>query len=183
MKFGWRWLILLGWWLAAVQPLRAHGGGAPVLTNATAGPYLVSAWMQPDPLRVGEVHLTVAVTETPAPDAPPGEGGPPVLEATVGVQARFLGGNISPIVTKATHEEAVNKILYETDFHIPQAGKWEITLAIEGPNGPAETRFTVDVLPVSRRNGWLIGGAAVVVLLIGWATARRRRAPSSGKGI
>ncbi|RME50422.1 MAG: hypothetical protein D6796_02980 [Caldilineae bacterium] len=180
MKRGRRWLVLLlGWLAVTAQPLWAHGGGTPVLTNATAGPYLVSVWMSPDPLRVGTVHLTVAVIEA----ASGGENGPPVLEATVGVRARPLAGDAAPIVTEATHAEALNKILYETDFEVPQAGRWEIALAIEGPDGPAEVNFSVEVLPSSRRTGWLIGGGAgVLILLIGWMAARRRRSLPAGKG-
>ena len=41
----------------------AHGTGTPQLLNAPAGPYLLSVWTDPDPLRTDEAHVVVAVVE------------------------------------------------------------------------------------------------------------------------
>ena len=41
----------------------AHGGGAPQITDAPAGPYRLFAWSSPDPWRTGTAaHITVAIT-------------------------------------------------------------------------------------------------------------------------
>ena len=43
--------------------VHAHGTGTPQLLNAPTGPYLLSVWTDPDPLRVDEAHVVVAVVE------------------------------------------------------------------------------------------------------------------------
>ena len=43
--------------------LAAHGMGKPQVLNEPAGPYLVSVWTDPDPLRADETHVVVGVTD------------------------------------------------------------------------------------------------------------------------
>lgn len=58
----WRWWLVL---LVASWPtvVMAHGNGAPRLVNVVAGPYRLWVWSLPDPMRMGEAHLSVAVEE------------------------------------------------------------------------------------------------------------------------
>ena len=80
-------MVLLGLALAApAGVVWAHGGGVPRLTNVEAGPYWVSVWTQPDPLRVGGAHFTIAVSEPAAATDGRQEAGPPILDAKVQVQ-------------------------------------------------------------------------------------------------
>ncbi|MFQ5576214.1 MAG: FixH family protein [Anaerolineae bacterium] len=156
--------------LAAAQPVWAHGGGAPQLVNAPAGPYRVSVWTQPDPLRAGEVHFTVAVTDPAA--------GAPILDAGVTVTLTPLSGSGAAISSPATHREAVNKIFYETDFELPAAGRWQVVVAVDGPRGRGQTDFEVDALPAAaNRWRWWAGGllAALLTGAVGVAIARRTR--------
>ena len=55
------WLGLALILLFTPPSIQAHGGGVPQLINAKAGPYRVSVCTQPDPIRVCEFHLTLAV--------------------------------------------------------------------------------------------------------------------------
>src|SRR3954465_2530617 len=48
-------------------PLYAHGGGTPRLTSAPVGPYRLYAFTDPEPWRVGQTHVSLAVTK-PTPD-------------------------------------------------------------------------------------------------------------------
>jgi hypothetical protein len=48
--------------LLVVANTRAHGIGTPRVVNQPAGPYLLSAWTDPDPLRMDETHVVVGVT-------------------------------------------------------------------------------------------------------------------------
>jgi len=149
----------------------AHGGGVPQLTNAKAGPYQVSVWTQPDPLRVGEVHFTVAVSE-PGPTGR--EAGSPVLDAVVELQLVPPGEkNKPPLRVSATHNEAVNKLFYEADINLPAEGPWQVSTSVKGPSGSGQTNFTVEVLPPSAFNWWIVlGGAAVVITATGWVVVK-----------
>ena len=103
LRFWARAVLVLGFAFGyAVPTARAHGGGVPQLINAGAGPYWISVWTQPEPLRVGESHFTVAVAEQLNSETTDGELGPPVLAATVELQFELLTGDVQTLVVPAT---------------------------------------------------------------------------------
>ena len=136
----------------ATQPVQAHGGGTPQLVNAEAGPYWVSVWTQPDPLRAGDMHVSVAVSEAPRPGAPEGSAGDLVLDARVHVQVQPMRGSGPTLTAEATHEDAVNKLFYEADLDLPGDGYWEVVISVEGPLGAGSASFDVEALPQSTFN-------------------------------
>ena len=139
----------------------------PQLANAVVGPYRVSVWTQPEPLRVGTMHISVAVSEPPEAGRE-GEVGAPVLDATVRVRLEPLRGEGGAITVFATHEAAVNKILYETDLELPSEGQWRVEVFVDGPAGSGSGAFDVRVLPPSRLNWALVGGAGLLLLTLYW---------------
>ena len=174
-------------WSAVAGPAAAHGGGTPQLTNAEAGPYRVSAWTQPNPIRAGQLHVTVAVSTAPGPDADQGQAGDVVLYATVQVRLEPMGRPGEAVVAPATRENAVNKLFYEADVELPADGLWQATVEVAGPDGRGSTAFEIEALPASTASGlgalpWpVIAGLGLAVLLAGsivWArrpqTADRR---------
>ncbi len=169
LPFKWRqgWVLLLLLWVAATGQAFGHGGGAPQIVNEPAGPYLVSAWTNPDPLRIGTIHMTVAISE------PAGEGfsadavaGEAVLGAAVRVVLESQDNPaIRPVGGLATHEKAMNRLFYEADLEVPETGIWRVTLLIDGPGGTGETGFEVQVLPSTRMNWPVLVAAAAVVIV------------------
>jgi len=166
-------LAILGLLLTALpaQAALAHGGGAPRLTNADAGPYWVSAWTQPDPLRVGQAHVTVAVSE-PNPTAGAREAGQPVLGATVSVRFEPLDRAGETLNLAATHAGAVNKLFYETDLELPHTGRWQVTVFVEGPAGAGSASFEAQVSAPSPFNWTRVAGLGVVALAVVWAVQK-----------
>lgn len=153
--------------------IQAHGGGVPQLTNAKAGPYRVSVWTQPDSLRAGEVHFTVAVSQPGPIDQ---EAGAPILNAVVELQLIPVTGLDHALRVFATHDKAVNKLFYEADVDLLAEGVWQVVVSVEGPSGLDQTDFTVEVLPPATFNWWLVFGGAVVVLAgVGWIIAKSSR--------
>ncbi len=156
-----------------VPPAWAHGGGALQLSNAAAGPYLVSVWTQPDTLRVGALHITVAVSH-PAPDSG-NTAGEPVLGAVIRVVAQPLpeGGNGAPIEVLATSDAALNKLYYEADFEVTQTGTWRFLIEVTGPDGSGTTSFEKEVRPAVTV-GWPVwAGIIGVIVLAGWLAQSR----------
>jgi hypothetical protein len=176
--------LALTWTLAfvtTVQPAQAHGGGEPQLVNAQAGPYRVSAWTQPEPIRVGTMHLSIAVSESPGPGSGGEETGDLVLDAAVQVQMNPMSRPGPGLVTSASREDAVNKLLYEADMELPAEGQWQVVISVEGAAGTGSASFNIEVLPAAASNtlaalgtfralGWPVwAGLALVLLTVGWS--------------
>lgn len=151
-------LSLLPLVLTAATPAWAHGGGTAQLTQAPAGPYEVYAWTNPNPVRVGTMHVTVALTD-PATDEP-------VLGVPVQIIAQPADG--AAVSSAATHDNATIKTYYETDLEMPSTGRWQVTVAFQAPPGSGEARFDVDVQPKAFDNWLLVGVAGLALLIGGW---------------
>jgi hypothetical protein len=161
-------------------PAQAHGGGEPQLVNAQAGPYRVSAWTKPEPIRVGTMHLSVAVSESPGQGSSGEETGDLVLDAAVHVQMNPRSRPGPGLVTSATRQDAVNKLFYEADMELPAEGQWQVVISVEGAAGTGSASFDIDVLPASASNThgvlgtlrslrWSVwAGLALALLTAGW---------------
>lgn len=159
-------VLVLGWLIAiSVLPtaLYAHGGGVPQLTDVVAGPYRLFAWTQPEPLRVGEMHLSIGVVKatTGAGSAGLDEA---VTDATVTVQVAPTNGATTPIIVQAVLQEQLGSYYYEADAILPTTGDWRFTIEVSGALGLGEANFTSEVL-AARQINWLLIAAASLLLL------------------
>jgi len=167
--------------LGFVTVVQAHGGGYPQISNQPVGPYRVSVWTQPQPLRAGsQAHFTIAISK---PLGKPGSlaenAGVPVLGADVQVELIPLSGNTSTLMLQAKSGSGINKLYYETDVEMPAAGRWEVFLAINGDEGGGSTMFEIEVEPPSTTRWILWVSAAVIGLTAAWSA----RAYQHGTGI
>ena len=165
-----------------VRQVWAHGIGTPVQINVPSGPYLLSIWTDPDPLRVDETHVTVAVME-------PETQAPIVTGVQVQVQLTAVADESLSFTAAASADNSANRLLYAAIFeNLPTDGRWRGLISVDGPAGAGQDMpFEVEVLPPAPFN-WLwpgIGGL-VMLLLAWWVRSWRRQAssqPSKGKGI
>jgi hypothetical protein len=164
---------------------RAHGIGTPQALNIVSGPYLISVWTDPDPLRADEAHVVVAVTE-------PESRQPIVTGVEVTVRMQSLD-DPSRQITQTADADETNQLLFAAEFNEQvSAGRWLVAVLATGERGAGEeVSFEVEVSP-ARGFNWLwigIGGLAVAVL--GWALhamrspspaarPRRRAVPPAG---
>lgn len=153
---------------------RAHGGGTAQLTNEDIGPYWISVWTSPEPVREGTLHVTVSVAE-------PGEegerqAGPPVLDATVDLLLIPPEGTMDAVSAEATTEQSANKLFYEADMQLPAAGEWRAHIDVQGEEGSGQAAFDLAVQPVQNSSLLLPGGAALLVIaaFFFFYSARRR---------
>lgn len=160
-------------------PAHAHGGGRAQLTDVPVGPYQVFVWTSPDPWRVGDAHTTVAVTRLL------GDGqAMPVEGAQVRVTYAPVGKPGEMQQMAAVERGGTQPGFYEVDAEVAHTGDWEIRIEVSGPEGSGSTAFTTQVLPAQGFNGWLVGGAALMVLVgIGFLGTRPRKARRSKAGV
>ncbi len=145
----------------------AHGGGTPRLTDAPAGPYRIFVWTQPEPLRAGEVHVTIGVTlaDQPTADAATTAVTQPVTDATVTLRFVAVDGSTEALVRKATLG-GVGAVYYEADASLLTAGAWRFMIEVSGPAGDGAAEFTEELLSARTVNWRLIAGGGVLFVLL-----------------
>jgi len=99
----------------------AHADGGLVVLHQETGPFIVTVFTAPNPLRAGPVDISVLV-QNPANDQP-------VLDGDVLVRLRSEGG--MTLKAQATREMAQNKLLYSALMTLPEAGRWEMAVTIK----------------------------------------------------
>ena len=104
-------------------PLLADGGA--VLARQESGPFVITVFAAPVPLRAGPIDLTVLVQTHDTLE--------PVLDAEVSIR---LDGD-SQIVAAATRSQAQNKLLYAAALEVPQPGEWKYTVSVRSALGQA----------------------------------------------
>ena len=148
--------------------VHAHGTGTPQLLNAPAGPYLLSVWTDPDPLRADEAHVVVAVVEPETQEFI-------VSDVTVTVRLRSLADpTVERVETAET--DSTNRLLFAAEFNDRVTpGRWQVGVSAAGARGAGdEVTFEIDVAP-ARGFNWLwlgVGGLGATVLL--WLLASMR---------
>lgn len=141
----------------------AHTGGTLRLSDAAAGPYRLYAWTQPEPLRVGQNHISVLVLN---PGSAEGVAGEPVLGAQVTVRFEAPTQANEAISVAALATEFLGTIYYEADLELPTSGEWHVTIVVQGALGEGRTQFVGEVLSARTLNWSLIGSAGVGLLLL-----------------
>jgi hypothetical protein len=163
-------ILLAFFTLALAAPARGDGG--TLRLSERAGPYRVSVFTSPEPLRVGAADVSVFVQEAGS--------GAPVADVAVVLTLTPGAGNGPALSYQATADQAVNKLLRAAAVDWPAAGPWRIAVDVEGPRGTA--RCVVDVVvapPLPRwRQMWpWFTWPAVPITLFVLHKLRRQRGP------
>ncbi len=156
----------------------AHSSGAPVLTDKTAGPYRLFAYIQPEQLSVGNAHVAVAVTLAPAKDNQNNGLLEPVNNAHVRLRWEPHSQPTQAFTVEALSQSALSDMFYETDVEIPSADLWRVTIEVEGLQGAGSATFERQVFAERQFNWVLIAatllGLALLIGLLGlWQRTQR----------
>jgi hypothetical protein len=106
-------------WIACIIRTRADGGA--VQFEKSAGPFVITVFTTPSPLRAGPVDISLMIQSR--------ENQQPVLDCQALVELNKEGA--MSIRSEATHEAAQNKLLYAAPVKVPESGLWELEVAIE----------------------------------------------------
>ena len=117
--FGW---LLLGTWCA---PAVADGGSLRL--SGKKGGYQITVFTAPTPFRAGPVDISVLVQD--------GSTGEPMPQARVTVRMTKPGR--PALEYPATTEAATNKLFRAAQFELPEPGRWDMQVQVEGSHGLA----------------------------------------------
>ncbi len=157
-------LLLACYWPAVVT---AHGSGTPQLVNVAAGPYQLWVWSMPDPVRVGDMHISVSVAQPE-----------PVTPLAVHIVLTPADAAFQPIRQQAVRQASLFgdyfEDYYESDFRLTAEGQWSASIQIDGPAGAATAQFPFTVLPPHQINWTIVlWGAMAFAGLLGGLWIRR----------
>jgi hypothetical protein len=107
--------------LTLLAAARASGDGGVVRQQQADGPFLVTVFTAPTPLRAGPVDISVLVQKR--------NSNEPVLDAAVHVTLISTEPGAA-IRSAATRQLATNKLLYAAPLNVPSAGTWDLRVVV-----------------------------------------------------
>lgn len=120
--------------VTAAAPCFADGGR--VVLYGPAGPFLVTVFSAPSPLRAGRVELSVLVQDL--------DTQAPRLDAEVEIALVRPGEELRE---GATHAEAANRWLYVAWFEVDGEGRRELEVDVRSQGGHGTARSSLEVGP------------------------------------
>jgi hypothetical protein len=150
----------LGWLLIGASGEAARGDGGTVRLSRCEGGLQISVFTAPTPFRAGPVDISVLVQDAIT--------GAPIPEARITVKLSPRDQSVLPICLAATSDAATNKLLKAAVLELPEPGRWEVEVAIEGGQRVGRVRFELEA--AGRAPQWpviwpWIGWPAPVILL------------------
>ena len=130
-------ILLIAVFLSALL-LWADGG--TVVLQKRAGPFAITLFGDPTPLRVGRADLSVMCQKV--------EDNSPVLDAKVLLHLRrpSNGANILEFTLPARHDNAGNKLLYAANLDLSSPGNWQVNVDVERNGALASVGGSLTVL-------------------------------------
>jgi hypothetical protein len=113
-------------------PVAASADGGAVLLQETSGPFVITVFTGPPPLRIGVVDVSVLVQDRAE--------GSPILDADVTIQLSppaASNGSEAPITVAATHAQATNKLFYAALVELAVPGIWKLRVDVRQGNAAA----------------------------------------------
>ena len=122
----------------------ARADGGAVRLRQRAGGYQIAVFTSPTPFRAGPVDVSVLVQDAATEECVP------EAQVTVCLKATEDGRALE---CPATTAAATNRLFHVAVFELPEPGRWEAEVAVEGPNGRALLRFGIEAVAPAPR--WL----------------------------
>jgi transposase len=161
--------VIVGWVFLGAWCARAGADGGSMLLSGKMGGYQITVFTAPTPFRAGPVDISVLVQDSLT--------GDPMPDPQVTVRMT-KPGHVA-LEYSAKHEAATNKLFRAAQFELPEPGRWDVQVQVEGSHGPVMIRGEVEAArPLPRwREMWpWIGWPALAIALFGihLVTERRR---------
>jgi hypothetical protein len=119
--------VILGWLLLPIWCATAAADGGSMRLSGKRGDYHISVFTAPTPFRAGPVDVSVLVQDAST--------GNPMTQ--VQVRVRMTKSGRPALEYPATSETATNKLLDAAQFELPEPGRWQMLVQVEGLHGLA----------------------------------------------
>jgi hypothetical protein len=157
--------------LVVATPLLANGGTVRI-SRAAVGPYLVSVFSSPTPLRTGEVDISVLVQDAERES---------ILDVPIEVTATPIRveGGAAPIRHTATREEATNKLFKAAKFDVLHVGEWAFEVTVGGEEGGSVAFLAELTSPTLADRPFLLATLVLLPLgILAWLLLGREEDPA-----
>jgi hypothetical protein len=114
-----------------------HADGGVVRFNGPAGPFDVTVFTAPTPLRAGPVDFSVLIRDR--------MDRQPILNAQVSVRLMPGTAKGSTVTAGATRAQATNKLLYAALVDLPAAGMWNMEVTVRHGTEAATVSQRIEV--------------------------------------
>ncbi len=164
--------VLFTWVLLETWCTLAGADGGSLRLSGTQSGCRITVFTAPTPFRAGPVDISVLVQDSLT--------GEPMTGARVTVRMSKLGQ--IALEYPATTQAATNKLFRAAQFELPEPGRWDMQVMVEGSQGPAEIAGEVEAAePLPRwREIWpWFGWPALAIALFGIHQILKR--PGRGK--
>jgi hypothetical protein len=118
--------------LILLAPALFADGGA-VLSRQESGPFVITVFAAPVPLRAGPIDMSVMIQDRVALQ--------PVLDAAVSIRVEGVAA------AEASRSKAQNKLLYAASVTLPRAGEWKYAIAVRRSGVDAKIRGVLQAGP------------------------------------
>jgi hypothetical protein len=152
--------VIVGWFFLGIWCAPASADGGAMRLSAKKGGYQITVFTAPTPFRTGPVDISVLVQDSLT--------GAPMPHARVTVRMTKPGR--LALEYPATPEAATNKLFRAAQFELPQPGRWDMQVQVEGLHGLAVIGGEVEAAePLPRwREMWpWMGWPALAIALFG----------------
>ncbi|MDP7029856.1 MAG: hypothetical protein QF733_06520 [Phycisphaerales bacterium] len=149
----------------------ACGDSGLVRLSQPAPPWRVTVMTDPTPLRAGPIDVSVLLQEQ--------EHGATVLDAEVTLELAGPDGLL--ITTRASRDQADNRLLYAAKFTLPASGAWDVTTSIARGQIHSEVDWAFTAMdpapPFASAWPWLLPAPLGIGLFACNRALRRTRSP------
>ena len=141
--------------------------GGLLRTRQEAGPFIVSIFTAPEPLRVGAVEVSVLVQSS---------DGRLLTDAVVDILLEST--NLEQRRVSATHHATSNKLAKAAVIDLPTAGQWTLTISVRRDGDSATVTCLVPVAEARSQTAlvwpWLLAPPVVIALFALNQTLKRQ---------
>lgn len=170
-------IVLLVALAAAVlaPPVLVADGGKVQVSQVPAGPFLVTVFTSPIPLRTGGIDVSVLLQDRETKTA--------IQDARVTVTAVPVDHEGQTGTYPATRAQATNKLFLAAEFPIRTQGRWRFTVTARDDRGEGSVSFETQVARpgLLDRGIWVWVILAIPVALVLWLLTRSEGSRAGGQ--
>jgi len=123
--------------------LAAQADGGAVCLHEASGPFLVTVFVSPYPLRAGPADISVLVQDRKTSEV--------FLDPTIKLAIHPLSAKGSHLLAHARRELATNRLLQSARFDLPAPGWWVLNISVSRGREEAVLSTTLQVAPGTSR--------------------------------